>query len=72
MPPVTLESLAQRLEAVEKEIARLAAPARDRDWRRAVGMFSDSEFMKQVILEGKAIRDADREAAREACPETEP
>lgn len=65
MPTVTLESLAQRLDVVEKAIARLAAPNRPKDWRRVVGMFSDNEFMKRVILEGREIRDADRKIAEQ-------
>jgi hypothetical protein len=72
MPTPTLEALAQRLDMVEKELARLSAPSRPKDWRRVVGMFEGSEFMKQVIEEGKAIRQADREAAQRESPEAQP
>lgn len=72
MPGITLESLAQRLDAVEQEITRLTGPARSKDWRRVVGMFADDEFMKQVIEEGSAIRQADRDAAQKEASEDRP
>ena len=72
MPGIILEVLAQRLEAVEKEIARLAGPPCPKDWRRVVGLFDGSEFMKQVLAEGKSIRQADREAALRESPEGQP
>ncbi len=65
MPELTLEALAKRLEAVEKELAELKRPAGEKDWRRVAGMFTGSEFMKQVDAEGQAIREAERKAARE-------
>ena len=72
MPGLTLEVLAKRLEAVEKEIARLSGPPRPKDWQRVVGMFDGSDFMKQVIAEGKAIRQADRETAQRDASESQP
>ena len=63
MNEMTLEALAKRIEALE---ARLAAPeVAKKDWRRVVGMFTGSDFMKQVDAEGEAIREADRKAERE-------
>ena len=66
MNELTLESLAKRIEALEKQAAeRPAAPAANLDWLKVVGMFDDDlEFMQQVIAEGNAIREAEREAAR--------
>jgi hypothetical protein len=66
MPELTLESLNARLAEVERLLAaQSAAPAaRKKDWRRTVGMFTGSEFMKQVDAEGQAVRDADRAEAR--------
>jgi hypothetical protein len=61
MSAPTLEELAQRLDAVEKTLAQMALPSRAKNWRRVVGLFSEDEFMKQVIAEGNAIREADRE-----------
>lgn len=69
MPEITLEALAKRLEAVEKELAELKRPTREKDWQSAVGMFTDSEFMRQVDAEALAIREADRNAAREGRSE---
>jgi len=34
------------------------------DWRKVVGMFRDSEFMRQVDEECLRMREAEREAAR--------
>jgi hypothetical protein len=33
-------------------------------WRATVGTFSNPDFLREVIAEGRAIREADREAAR--------
>lgn len=62
----TLESLARRIEALERAIGLGQSPIRTKDWRRVVGMFGDSEFMKQVDAEGQAIREAEREEAHRA------
>jgi len=37
---------------------------RHKDWRRVVGMFGESEFMRQVDAEGQAIREAERAEAQ--------
>jgi hypothetical protein len=39
----------------------------DGSWRSTVGMFSHPEFLRDVIAEGRAIREQDREAARNAA-----
>ena len=66
MSEVTLESLAERVAALEKDLAeRKAKSARKKDWRRTGGKFTGNEFMKQIDAEGQAIREADRQAARE-------
>ena len=67
MPGVTLESLAERLAAVEKELAERRVPQPPiKDWRSVVGMFDDDpEFMETVIAEALASREAERVAARE-------
>jgi hypothetical protein len=59
MGELTLESLAKRVETLER-LARVRQPASGpprKDWRHAVGMFTGSEFMKQVDAEGQAIRE---------------
>ena len=66
MSEVTLESLAERVAALERHLAEQRVKAsRKKDWRRTVGMFTGNEFMKQIDAEGQAIREADRQAARE-------
>jgi hypothetical protein len=63
MTELTLESLAQRIAALEK---RLAEPAAPKGWVSVVGMFdADPELMQQVIAEAAAAREAERQAARE-------
>lgn len=71
MSELTLESLAKRVEALEKALAEKEPKRPAKDWRRVVGMFADSEFMRQVDEEGRKIREAEREAARrgEELPE---
>lgn len=69
MTELTLESLARRVEALE--IAWATKPARPpKDWRRVVGMFQDSDFMRDVDEECRRMREAEREEARrEEAPE---
>lgn len=66
MPELTLESLAARLASLERQVAAQADGAgRKKDWRRAVGKFDDDpDFMHDVIAEGAAIRQAERDAAK--------
>ncbi len=71
MPELSLESLARRVEALEHRLAQ-SEPRRKKDWRRAIGMFADSEFMKDVNDEANKIREADREAGRNRTIEDEP
>jgi hypothetical protein len=66
MNEVTLESLARRVEALERALDLKPAAVRLKDWRRVVGMFGDSEFMRQVDAEGQALREAERAEARRA------
>jgi hypothetical protein len=61
MAKPTLESLEKRVAALE---AALAESQSKKDWRKAVGMFTGSEFMKRVDEEGRQIREAERKAAR--------
>ena len=66
MNELTLEALAKRVEAVERELQ--IRPPRQKDWRRVVGLFADNEFSRQVDAEGRAIREAEREDARRSEP----
>ena len=67
MAELTLEALAKRIESLESQLA--SHQTSKKDWRRVAGMFAGSDFMKQVDAEGEAIREADRQAAREENPE---
>ncbi len=64
MNELTLESLAKRVETLERLLAAPPSTSRVKDWRLAVGMFTGSEFMKQVDAAGQAIRQSDRDEAR--------
>jgi hypothetical protein len=64
MNDLTLESLAKRVEALEKVIATKEPAQSRKDWRKVVGMFRDSEFMRKVDEECLRVREAEREAAR--------
>jgi hypothetical protein len=64
MSELTLESLAKRVEALEKVIAGKELDQPRKDWRNVVGMFRDSEFMREVDDECMRVREAEREAAR--------
>lgn len=48
MNDVNIESLAKRVEALEKAIATIRPGHLGKDWRSVVGMFRDSEFMRRV------------------------
>jgi hypothetical protein len=64
MSELTLESLARRVAALER-VLRLEPPSPSRDdWRRVVGMFAGSDFMKEVDDEGRKIREAERAQAQ--------
>lgn len=41
----------------------------EKDWRRVVGVFADSEVMPLIDAEGQAIRAAEREEARKRALE---
>jgi hypothetical protein len=64
MNELTLESLAKRVEVLESALNTKSTGTRKKDWRKVVGMFNDSEFMRQVDDECQRAREAEREAAR--------
>jgi hypothetical protein len=64
MNDLTLESLAARVEALEEVLATGHPEPPRKDWRKVVGMFRDSEFMREVDEECLRSREAEREAAR--------
>jgi hypothetical protein len=64
MNELTLESLAKRIEALENAVATNRSIRAGKDWRKVVGMFGDSEFMREVDEECRRMREVEREAAR--------
>ncbi len=64
MSEPTLESLARRLEEVERRLNE-KENAKSKDWRKAAGMFTGREFSKSVDEEGRKVREADREASHQ-------
>jgi hypothetical protein len=63
MSELTLESMARRLEEVERRLNEKETDSA-KDWRKAAGMFTGREFSKIVDEEGRKVREEDREAAR--------
>ncbi|MBI1916618.1 MAG: hypothetical protein HYS12_18075 [Planctomycetes bacterium] len=65
MSQLTLESLSERVTAIEKILAEMrqarSGPSRFKDWRKAAGMFAGNELMKQIDELGRQIREADRQ-----------
>jgi hypothetical protein len=70
MSELTLESLAKRVEALERAFAARGWTHPRKDWRKVVGMFHDSDFMRRVDEEGRKIREAERAKAQQE-PEVE-
>jgi hypothetical protein len=68
MAELTLESLAKRVEALEIALARKGPNGIPKDWRKVIGMFRDSEFMREVDEECQRQRESEREAARHEEP----
>ena len=64
MDDLTLEALAARVEALEDAISTNSPRPPRKDWRKVVGMFRDSEFMREVDEECLRSREAERESAR--------
>ena len=69
MQDLTLESLAARVEALEEAIATGRPEPPRKDWRKVVGMFRDSDFMREVDEECLRSREAERESARRETSE---
>ena len=65
MSELTLESLARRLEEVERRLneQRPSSIAPTKDWRSVVGISEDNEFTRLMLSEIEAAHEADRQAA---------
>ena len=67
MAELTLESLARRVEVLEAAlIDKTARP--QKDWRKVIGKFRDSEFMRAVDEECARQRQLEREEAQREEP----
>ena len=64
---MTQPTLDERVTALELEVARLSqnqingVGTADKDWRSTLGMFAGDAVMKEIIEEGRKIRELDRE-----------
>jgi hypothetical protein len=69
MTPVTLESLAERVTALENELAELRRshlhPTAFKDWRAALTVPFDPAFQSEVDEAGRKIRQSDEPEARD-------
>ena len=68
MSQPTLEERVERLEKLFSDFidgqTRLHEPGRD-DWQRTVGMFAGDPVMKEIIEEGRRVREEDRQQTRQ-------
>ncbi|MBS0266323.1 MAG: hypothetical protein JSS02_30615 [Planctomycetes bacterium] len=64
MSELTLESLAKRVTDLEIAVRQQERGRTHKDWRKVIGMFGDSEFMREVDEECLRARKAERAAAR--------
>ncbi len=63
MSELTLESLARRLEEVERRLNERSATAPPQEWRSVVGISEDNEFTRLMLAEIDAAHEADRQGA---------
>ena len=68
MSDVTLETLAARVDAIEKLLAArpLSGVPRKKEWRRVTGIFTGNDYQKTIDAEGAAIREAEPRDGAEA------
>lgn len=64
MSDLTLESLAKRVEELERKMNQQhATPSPSKDWRSVVGISEDNEFTRLMLAEIEAASEAERQAA---------
>jgi hypothetical protein len=62
-------TLEERVRALEEAVAKLTGclpgqkPPPEKDWRSAIGRFANDPIMKEIIEEGRKIREEDRRRA---------
>jgi hypothetical protein len=59
MGELTLEALAARIEAIEKQLAGQLL-AQKKDWRSVVGISEDNEFTRLMLAEIEENREIER------------
>jgi len=65
MPPQSLEDRMSRVEKIVDELVQKAGSVEPpKDWRRTAGMFDDDPIMKEIIEEGRRLRELEREQTR--------
>lgn len=61
----TLEERLARVEQLVEDLVRQSkTPEPLKDWRRTIGMFDGDPIMKEIIDEGRRIREQDRVETR--------
>ena len=64
MANVTLEERVTKLEKLVDELMhKTDTSVRKKDWRHTIGMFEGDPVMREIIEEGRRIREADRRQA---------
>ena len=65
MSELTLESLARRLDEIERRLNEKQPSdiAPTKDWRRVTGISEDNEFTRLMLAEIEAPHEAERQAA---------
>ena len=64
MSDITLEERVTQLEQlVDQLMHKTDTSGRKKDWRRTVGMFEGDPIMKEIIEEGRRLREEDRRQA---------
>ena len=66
---VTLESLARRVAALERQISRQSVVPPTRDWRSVIGMSADTPIVREVHAAIAEAREQERREAREEAGE---
>ncbi len=66
------QTLEERVAALEHQVEELKKRLLTReklppkkDWRKTIGMFANDPIMKEIIEEGRKIRERDRELTRD-------
>ena len=65
MSQQTLEERVSSLENAVESILSRTNNQRGKDWRSTVGMFEGDSVMAEIQEEGRRIREADRQAAKQ-------